>query len=200
MATTILHQPLTVGTAHAAKLVAVALLASNPVTATSFLEGSQANASRPAVRVVNRTSILPLGEAEALYGSFVWVPPSTEPERATTAIEEVIGQLRSWSLFTANWDGEQALAPVPQSLRDATAFVSIWPPDKEPPAPMLLSSGHAGLFLESDTLYADLEFLGDGRVTYYIEHPGVGKHKGVVKFDREAMPAVFSALIVPQLA
>ena len=60
---------------------------------------------------------------------------------------------------------------------------------------MLLGSGHAGLFWKTDSLYADLEFLGDGRIAYFIEHEGVGKHKGVVKFDSEKMPAVFPALL-----
>ena len=65
------------------------------------------------------------------------------------------------------------------------AFVRLLDDIVELPEPMLLGSGHAGLFWKTDKLYADLEFLGDGRIAYFIEYEGEGKHKGVVKFDSE---------------
>jgi hypothetical protein len=60
---------------------------------------------------------------------------------------------------------------------------------------MLHASGHAGLFWHGDKLYGDLEFLPQGRIAYYIEHKGVGRHKGGVACDSEKLPAVFSALL-----
>ena len=60
--------------------------------------------------------------------------------------------------------------------------------------PMLHASGHAGLYFRTATLYADIEFLGNGRAAYFVECSG-DKHKGVVNFDSKQMPPVFSTLL-----
>ncbi len=52
---------------------------------------------------------------------------------------------------------------------------------------MLLSSGHTALFWNEDNLYADIEFLGDGRIAYFIKKNG-DKHKGVLEFKSQKMP------------
>ena len=39
-----------------------------------------------------------------------------------------------------------------------------------------------------------LEFLGDGRIAYFIKNNG-DKHKGVVAFDSQKIPVVFPAII-----
>jgi len=59
---------------------------------------------------------------------------------------------------------------------------------------MLLASGHVALYKNENGLYADIEFLGDGRIAYFIKRNG-DKHKGVLTFDSQKMPAVFSALL-----
>src|SRR5690606_5941498 len=100
---------------------------------------------------------------------------------------------RSWSLLETNWDGEGALAPSPESLKQAVSFVRLLS-DIPLPEPMLLSSGRAALYWNENNLYADLEFLEDGRIAYFIKNNG-DKHKGVLAFNSEEMPAVFPALI-----
>lgn len=116
--------------------------------------------------------------------------------RATTAREHLIGELRRWRALPANWDGEQARLPVQQSLKSAASFACLLPEGSEAalPEPMLHASGHAGLFWERTGLYADLEFLPDGRVAYYIERDG-DKHKGVVNFSSHQLPTVFATLL-----
>jgi hypothetical protein len=121
-------------------------------------------------------------------------PEAGNADRPTTAAEEAIGEIRSWTLLHANWDGEGARAPVGASLREAVAFVRLLE-NLPVPEPMLFGSGRAGLYWNDGDTYADLEFTGDSRVTYYIERRGGGKHKGVVLFDSEHMPAVFPALL-----
>lgn len=59
---------------------------------------------------------------------------------------------------------------------------------------MLLASGNAGLYLNQDILYADIEFLSEGRISYFIKR-GNDRHKGVLAFDNEKMPTVLQALI-----
>jgi hypothetical protein len=119
-----------------------------------------------------------------------------DADRQTTGIEEAVGELRSWKSLTANWDGEGALSPNEQSINAAISFLNALDPRAIGPEPMLLSSGRAGLFWQTDALYADLEFTGEGRITYYIEQKNIGKHKGVVVFDGEKLPALFPTLLL----
>lgn len=140
------------------------------------------------VTIGGATLITTRGTGEALEGG-----------RPTTSREEVMGELRSWAFLPANWDGEGASSADSASIREAVSFVSLLTDDMPTPEPMLLASGRAGLFWDSDELYADLEFTGAGRVTYYIERrdDNAGKHKGGVNFNSksETMPAVFSVLL-----
>lgn len=112
-----------------------------------------------------------------------------------TLAENIIDQISSWVLMDGNWDNEGAAAPVASSLKGAVSFVSLLGEDYLLPEPMLLASGHAGLYWHDSGLYADLEFLADGRIAYFVEHRGEGRHKGVVKFDSRKIPVVFEALL-----
>ena len=118
----------------------------------------------------------------------------SESDRPTTQQERLVGELRSWGLLTANWDGEGASAPDVHSLKEAVTFVRLLDESVPLPEPMLHAAGHAGLFWKTDDLYADIKFLGDGHLAYYIERQG-DKHKGVLSFDSKKMPAVLSALL-----
>lgn len=119
---------------------------------------------------------------------------SSDADRQTTSLERLIGEIRSWRSLRANWDGEGAAEPNARSLRDIVSFVRLLDENHPLPEPMLHASGHAGLFWKDEAVYADIEFLGDGRIAYYIERQG-DKHKGVLKFDSQRMPAVFPVLI-----
>jgi hypothetical protein len=114
--------------------------------------------------------------------------------RETTDRERAIGELRRWRDFSADWDAEGALPPVQSSLKAASNFVCALDADRLAPEPMLHPSGLAGLFWKADSLYADLEFLRDGRVAYYIEIAS-DKHKGVVAFDGTTIPAVLDVAL-----
>jgi hypothetical protein len=113
--------------------------------------------------------------------------------RKTTPKEHTIGELRRWKMLSAGWDGAQAQTPKPESLQDAVTFVRFLK-DTAGAEPMLHATGRAGLFWREADLYADLEFLGCGRIAYFIERNG-DKHKGVVNFDAKEMPAVLEAIL-----
>jgi len=114
--------------------------------------------------------------------------------RATTVQEKIIGEIRSWNLLDNDWDGEGSLKPYTQSIKEAVSFVNLLSDEITPPEPMLLSSGHTALFWNEADLYADIEFLGDGRIAYFIKKNG-DKHKGVLEFNSQQMPVVFPALL-----
>jgi hypothetical protein len=148
-----------------------------------------------------RTSLLPAAgtsEVEELTSSVVLrrAEPIEQIGRPTTPREHLIGELRRWRVLQPDWDGEGAKAPVRESLEAAAAFACILSDEVagELPEPMLHASGRAGLFWHNANLYADLEFLADQRVAYYIERDG-SKHKGVVTFNSHEMPAVFATLL-----
>ena len=118
--------------------------------------------------------------------------------RPTTERERLIGQIRTWGLLGANWDGDGGDAPNLASLRQACLFVNLLSRGVPMPEPMLHASGRAGLYWNQEGLYADLEFIGDGRVSYYIERrnaQGKDKHKGVATVSGNQMPPVFEALL-----
>ncbi|MGE0187741.1 MAG: hypothetical protein AB7F79_00310 [Steroidobacteraceae bacterium] len=114
--------------------------------------------------------------------------------RPTTKLEKLVGELRSWRLLTANWDGEGAKQPSDPSLKQAELFARLYQLSAIIPETMLNANGHAGLTWNEPSLYADLEFLGDGRLAYYIERNG-DKHKGVTRFNSEEVPAVLKVLL-----
>ena len=193
-----------VGTAASAKVFLAMLVFSNPTTASSTTETQvKPVIVIPASRITSHAPTLTLlAGVHADGGTVATLPdlttsdaPIATGERATTAAEKLIGEIRGWTLLDPNWDGEGAAAPIVTSLKESVAFIRLLGNAVELPDPMLLSAGHAGLFWKTGNLYADLEFLGDGRIAYFIEHEGEGKHKGVVKFDSEKMPAVFPALL-----
>jgi hypothetical protein len=113
--------------------------------------------------------------------------------RETTPKEHTIGELRRWKTLLTGWDGGTAQAPIADSLQDAVRFVRLLT-EAATAEPMLHATGRAGLFWRASDVYADLEFLGSGRIAYFIERNG-DKHKGVVNFDAMEMPAVFEAVL-----
>jgi hypothetical protein len=115
-------------------------------------------------------------------------------DRETSAAERVVGELRRWAGLSVDWDGEGAEAPNKESLKAAADFIRLLPTAISDAEPMLHANGRAGLYWNQDDLYADLEFLGDGRIAYFIRH-SEDKHKGLLHFDSALVPTVLSALL-----
>lgn len=118
----------------------------------------------------------------------------TESSRLTTTREQLMGEIRSWALLEVDWDGEGAAAPIAGCIKNAVSFIRLLPDTTSLPEPMLHASGNTGLFWGDGGFYADIEFLHNGRIAYYIEQNG-DKHKGAINFDSENLPPVFSVLI-----
>ncbi len=86
-----------------------------------------------------------------------------------------------------NWDGEGAVIPDILSISYAENFVCLLDEDFKFPETMLHDSGRVGLFWNDDSLFADLEFLSDGTIAYYIKK-GMQIFKGVTPFDGVNIP------------
>ncbi len=154
------------------------------------------------LRETGRTSS-PTGHGHQIAQSVVdpWATTVIEVDswapRPTTELEKLVGELRSWRALPADWDGEGAAQPSISSLKEAEAFARLLRSSAAIPEAMLNANGHAGLLWKNSNLYADLEFLGDGRLAYYVERNG-GKHKGVDRFSSEQVPAVLKLLLSTQ--
>lgn len=178
------------GTADVAKLFFVAALATSSPTVSDLpkMLGQQTrlapvSTSRSSIAGVNSQATTIVANDDN-YESVV---------RQTTPNEKLIGEIRGWNLLDANWDGEGAAAPSAQSIKEAVSFVRLLE-DIALPDPMLLASGHTALYWNEGDLYADIEFLGDDRIAYFIKSHG-DKHKGVLAFNSQKMPAVFPTLL-----
>lgn len=114
--------------------------------------------------------------------------------RETSNAEVAVGELRRWATLAGNWDGEGASQPDKASLRSASNFVRLLTQAATDVAPMLNANGRAGLYWNLGDFYADLEFLGDDRIAYFIEKSS-DKHKGIVHFASRAVPPVLSTLL-----
>lgn len=120
--------------------------------------------------------------------------------RKTNQVEKIVGELRRWVDLSADWDGEGAVAPNALSLESASDFIRLLPEALTDAEPMLNANGRAGLYWNDNGLYADLEFLGDGRIAYFIQHHE-DKHKGLTRFSGELVPPVLSTLLeVPRVS
>jgi hypothetical protein len=188
------------GTAAAAHAVMALMLIAAPATTPP----AQASGLllRPAIRTVSslapREEREPRASTESTIGGNksrnIDIPQLDGPDRETSPKEKLLGEIRRWALLKADWDGESASVPIFSSIKDAVSFARLLNTDLSLPEPMLHSSGRVGLFWKDTNSYADLEFIGDGRIAYYIEQHG-DKHKGVLKFDSKTMPPVFTALL-----
>jgi hypothetical protein len=182
-------------------LAMTALLA----TAPAWAEPAQSRVSLVRQSIATARTSTPFSFVPSRFGT-AWLSEAplrfeTAPVygyRPTTQREQIIGQLRAWSLLRRNWDAEGASAPILASLKQASLFVNLLSASAPMPEPMLHANGRAGLYWNEAGLYADLEFLGDSRVSYYIERQsahGKDKHKGAVTIIGSEMPPVFAALL-----
>ena len=128
------------------------------------------------------------GESDIFIISDDLDPRRIYATRQTTEQEHSIAILRSWKDHGKDWDGEGAKSPNISSISAAANFVCLLDRDDLMPEPMLNDTGRAGLFWESDGLYADLEFSENGSIAYFIQHESQ-RYKGSVVFDGKKIPA-----------
>jgi hypothetical protein len=149
-----------------------------------------ANTSPPVVRFGSD-----IGSIVTITGASVLVvDDSTQVVRPTTDREEIIGELRSYKFLANNWDGEGANKPSSTAIEEAVSFINGLSEENPNLEAMLHASGHAGLYWNGNGLYADIEFTGNGRLTYYIES-GKGKHKGIIEYTKGDIPLVLATLL-----
>ncbi|MGH8580746.1 MAG: hypothetical protein ACREVK_11740 [Gammaproteobacteria bacterium] len=143
------------GTASAANLfVALAVL---PIPTVSQIPTVLEQQTHPILKTTSRSPIL---ATDARVTTIIANHDKYEESaRSTTFHEKLIGEIRRWSLLSADWDGEGAATPSTPSMKEAVSFIRLLGDDITLPEPMLLGSGHAALYWNEGSLYADLYSL-----------------------------------------
>jgi hypothetical protein len=108
------------------------------------------------------TFVVPAGQFGATVADARPSPPSEQ-----TAADIAVGQLLRMAAWDEDWDGNQAAKPLGFSFRQAREFIRALSAESTVPRPALHADGHAILFIRRPDVYAELEFLGDQRISFY---------------------------------
>jgi len=98
-----------------------------------------------------------------------------------------VAQLLRMEKWDADWDGNGAAKPLDFSLKDARAFVRALSPESIIPKATLHADGHAILFVNGPEVYAELEFLEDRRIAFYVRRGGA-EWTDAISFDGRPLP------------
>jgi hypothetical protein len=111
--------------------------------------------------------------------------PDANYERSPADL--AVAQLLRMEKWDADWDGHGAARPLEFSLKDARAFVRALSPESIIPKATLHADGHTILFVKSAAVYAELEFLEDRRIGFYVRRGGE-EWTDEISFDGRALP------------
>jgi hypothetical protein len=81
--------------------------------------------------------------------------------------DKLIQQLNDYLNLKENWDGYSGVAPTEKTINDAIKFVKSLPQQIPLPEPMV--AGTVGHYWESQGIYAEIGFEGDGTFWCYGE-------------------------------
>jgi hypothetical protein len=114
-------------------------------------------------------------------------------EEPKTQADRTVSQLIQFERLRADWDGNEAAQPLPFSLKDAREFIRALAPESVIPRPALHADGHAILFLRGPDVYAELEFLGKKRISFYARR-GRQQWSDEIDFDGRTLPEGLSQI------
>lgn len=109
-------------------------------------------------------------------------------------MDEIIQQIKSYALLPDGWDNEGAKPASLLSIQDAIGFIGAPISSGISIESMLLASGNVALYWNLPQFYGDIEFLGYGRIAYYIKVDTL-KYKGIFSTGDDAYPYPIRALL-----
>ncbi len=83
--------------------------------------------------------------------------------------KKVEAEIISYLNLKEGWDGYAATPPDPVTITEAIKFLNLLDLKLLPPIPQLSSNGCVGLYWETDTLFIDIEFGGNGEYSFYAK-------------------------------
>ena len=132
-------------------------------------------------------------ELGVAIGSTMSASSGASLEEPRTQADRAVSQLIQFERLQADWDGNEAAKPLPFSLKDAREFVRALAPESVIPRPALHADGHAILFLRGPDVYAELEFLGRKRISFYARR-GRQQWSDEIDFDGRTLPEGLSQI------
>lgn len=75
--------------------------------------------------------------------------------------------IMSFQNYPANWDGYEGIPASSETVKDTLIFMEKLPFGVNEPRPGLSGDGEISLFWETDDIFVDIGFLGDGKYAFY---------------------------------
>ena len=91
--------------------------------------------------------------------SFPFIKPSQH--------DKLSAELISYQNLSEGWDGYEGVPAAPNSISDAFRFLEMKPGDIQLPSAQLASDGEVGLYWNTQGIYAEIGFYGDGTFSWY---------------------------------
>lgn len=130
-----------------------------------------------------------------ISGASTEITNSCDKNRQTTECEKIIGELRDWQFLDEDWDGEGALKPLLTSINAAVQFINLIKPEAPLPEPMIHASGFTSLLWDRDDFYAEIQFISNNKIAYFVKNHEGKRFKGTTEFDTKQIPFAISDLI-----
>ena len=115
---------------------------------------------------------------------------SARPAVADTWLAETLGYLQQCGKYQDGWDGDDSLAPSPESLKTAeylTAFFATWSNSRRPTLAIDMR-GQPTFASKSKDFYLHLTVDGQDRLTWYAVTGSQEHIETDVPFDGTSMP------------
>lgn len=112
---------------------------------------------------------------------------ASDLDTSRTMADAAIDRLLRLEKLDADWDGNDAAKPLGHSIKEARNFVRKLSPESIIPGATLHADGHAILFIRQPDIYAELEFLGNGKIGFYARR-GEEKWSDEFLFDGRSLP------------
>lgn len=130
-----------------------------------------------------------------ISGTSTELSSSYDKNRQTTEAEKIIRELRDWQFLDEDWDGEGASKPLLTSINAAVQFINLIKPEVPFPEPMIHASGFTSLLWDRDDFYAEIQFISNNKIAYFVKNHEGKRFKGTTEFDTKQIPFAISDLI-----
>jgi hypothetical protein len=81
--------------------------------------------------------------------------------------KDITDQIKGYLFLEPGWDGYEGIPPSKEVVNDAITMVKALPEGFPLPKPMVAGDGEVGLYWKRGNAFIDIEFSGNGLITYY---------------------------------
>ncbi len=109
--------------------------------------------------------------------------------------KNITDKISAYQFYPIDWDGYEGIPASSDTVKDTLEFLEKLPFGVTEPRAGLSGDGEISLFWESDEIYIDIGFLGDGNFTFYArDGQGIEYFKDEIGLD-EPLPDALLHLI-----